>query len=220
MTRDEMISLGCGKYVPNRTAEWYRKRDELYKLGGGDGLWKFFRIRREDFRKRFGGNGELSNMAAQAEIDELLFQQAEGHPIVLPDEQEGEGAVEAGDNETFLHNRSEFGEAADAEMDPVRDLTWIYNNIGVKNVKPSEAPSPGAYAHLKFIQQNDANMVDFFTKVYPRIIPSKSQIESLNKFNDDGRDHLAILDRLAAEMGKGAGQIPDIQLDFEVPTGG
>lgn len=105
--------------------------------------------------------------------------------------------VESDDLE--LVNIKEFGTAADAAIDPVRDLTWIYHNIAVKNVKPKDAPSPGAYAHLKFIQQNDENRVDFFTKVYPRIIPAKSQLDKAGTFNDDGRTDIELVDRLLRE---------------------
>jgi len=190
MEREAMRELGCGKFIENRTVEWGRKREELYKA---EGVWKHFVKRREHYRGLFG-TASLANKAAQAEIDTYLLKGSAGELVSLPAEDGGELEEEVGD---FFHNRAEFGE--DGEMNPVRDLTWIYNNIAIRDVKPADAPSAGAYAHLKFIQKKDANMVDFFTKVYPRIIPSKSQIENLSKFNDDGREHTELLDRLLTE---------------------
>jgi len=152
MKRDDMLSLGCGKYVENRTVDWYRKRNELYKV---EGVWKQFNKRREHYRGLFGGNADLANKTAQAEIDSFLLKREAGDMVSLPGGPVPKPEQAEEEEERFFYNRDEFGDNVNAEIDPIRDLTWIYNNMAVKDVQPSDAPSPGAYAHLKFIQQSD-----------------------------------------------------------------
>jgi len=148
------------------------------------------------------------------QIDTYLLKRAEGKDVSVPVPVEdaeylaNSSKAKKKDSEptesvlsSFLHDKADYGDAGKAEIDPIRDITWIYNNLAVKDVEPSDAPSPGAYAQLKFIQSDDSNLVDFFTKVYPRLIPSKSQVENLTKFNDDGREHFELLDKLSGEVG-------------------
>lgn len=86
------------------------------------------------------------------------------------------------------------------DIDPIADLTWIYQNILTKNPDVRTAPSPGAYAHLRFIQDSKEHMEDFYTKVYPRLIPAKSQIENMSKKYDDNRTVFDLLERLSGEV--------------------
>ncbi len=209
MTETEMRELGCGSCPAVRTAEWNRKRDSLYKVLG---VWETFRSHRSRHSCGFKGAGEKyfpskAHVEAQKDVDQQLFKDA---GVAVSEEREvgpvvGWDAIKAivakGDALDGLIQMSEFGKVANAEMDPIRDLTWVYNHMAIRDVKPSDAPSPGAYAHLKFIQKKIEFQDKFYTTVYPRIIPSKSVIENLNKFNDDGRANVKLLDRLEAEMG-------------------
>ena len=200
MTREELMSKGCGIYCDTRDCvAWQRKQRELYKMNN---VLEYFKTRRAYFLKG-GSNPYQAGKAAQAETDEMLFKLAAGVGNATPATQNALVPDTSG-----LVDIAEFGDAADAEIDPIRDLTWIYNNMAVKNVKPSDAPSPGAYAHLQFVQENDQNKVDFFTRVYPRIIPAKSQVENVSRYNDDNRTTLDILDRLQGESKDGSGEIP------------
>jgi len=201
MNRSELMAAGCGRCCDTRnTTAWRRKQKFLY---GKNGVLDFFKDRRKALRD--GGMSPYSaNKEAQTETDELLFQRAAGVGNTTPATKEAMLTPEDDD----LRDIAEFGEAADWSMDPIRDLTWIYHNIAVKGVEPADAPSPGAYAHLKFVQQNNINKVDFFTKVYPRIIPSKSIIENMSKFNDDNRGITELLDKLQEELLDGEGEVP------------
>ena len=185
MTRDELTKLRCGEcIVPSKRASvWARKKRVLYEAND---VWTYFEARRAYYRK-MGFKLDVAFGDAQKDTDNLLFERAGG-----------EGTYDKG----------AFGDSVEAEIDPIRDLTWIYNHIAVKDVKPSDAPSPGAYAHLMFVQENNENRVDFFTKVYPRIIPSKSQVENTSKFYDYNRSTFDLLDRLLKEGEDGSGDVP------------
>jgi len=198
MPLERMQDLGLGKGVPAQAKRWgwKHKREELYKPLG---VWERFNQVREKLAYENGKDRKKAHLDAQEIVDAYIL---EVNPdIKLSEEDEKVDKIEKVEKkkEGFSgYKKKDFGDF-DAEIEPIRDLTWIYNHIAVMDVKPEDAPSPGAFAHLKFIQKNQVNQVDFFTKVYPRIIPSKSQIETLNKFNDDGRSDIDLLDRLLTE---------------------
>lgn len=205
-SEQELRDRGIGKYIEARMYGWDTKertyREEKVKAAYVKLKSSFRPLVTDETGYVFH---DLASKIAQKQIDTFLLRRSRGDDVVIPQPVAPKRVVEAEGKKAdgFLVNMGDFGESADAEMDPVRDLTWIYNHVAVRDVEPCDAPSPGAYAHLKFIQQSADNMVDFFTKVYPRIIPSKSQIESLNKFNDDGRANFDILERLQGESEDG-----------------
>jgi len=197
LTEQDLTDRGVGKFIAARDYGYDIKKRTYREQE----VWTAFTRLRSYYRVECTDDTgyidhRLATRIAEKRIDTYLLRKSKGEPISLPEppgvKEEKERAAKAED--AFLRDRSEFGE--DVEIDPIRDLTWIYNNIAIRDVKPADAPSAGAYAHLKFIQNSNDNKVDFFTKVYPRIIPSKSQVENLTKFNDDGRANLDLLDRI------------------------
>jgi hypothetical protein len=101
----------------------------------------------------------------------------------------------------------------DGKIDTISDINWIYNHLMIADVKPEDAPSPGAWAHLQYHRSTPAAMDDFFTKVYPRLIPAKGTIQKMqDKFHDDGRTTFDLLDRLLAEDAAGEGEVPVLQV--------
>lgn len=214
MTESELRAFGVGKYLPSRTPGWERKRDECYKP---EDVWREFMSRRKGHTSVLMNGGRMvqgqaseAHESAQADIDYKLLKAAGADVAERELPEFGGDALKKGEAE--LVDISDFGEVATAAIDPIRDLNWIYNHLAVKDVKPSDAPSTGAYAHLRFIQTRPENMVGFFERVYPRIIPSKSVIENQSKFNDDGREHFDLLDRLLAESEDGEDEIPPLRL--------
>jgi len=205
-TESELRARSVGKATPTAHYRWLEKRKtyiDAKVLPTYMVLLSKFNIFFMD--EKGYQDIERAHAAACIPIDTYLLKLAAGKEATLPVIDICANKIE--EDDSMFHNISEFGELADAEMNPVRDLTWIYNNIAVKDVKPSSAPSPGAFAHLKFIQDSDTNRVDFFTKVYPRIIPSKTQIENMTKNHDDGRSTSDLLDRLQAESLDDQGKI-------------
>ncbi len=44
---------------------------------------------------------------------------------------------------------------------------------------------------------------EFYTKTWPKILPSKTELERLSRFADDGRTALDLLDRIRANLDQG-----------------
>ncbi|MBN2138757.1 MAG: hypothetical protein JW720_13195 [Sedimentisphaerales bacterium] len=75
-------------------------------------------------------------------------------------------------------------------------VQWVFEHIRVRNVTPDMAPSPGAYSLLLDVRNNPALRTDFIHKVWAKLLPTRAEIESSRKFEDDGRSQIQILDRI------------------------
>jgi len=219
-TELELRQRGVGKYVGARTHEWAQKlstyHDEEVKRA-------FMAAKRSVDLLCTVVEGfvyhEISAHVAQVMIDKYLFQRVKGltdvpvpGPVVCSTtlqpapKAKGKGILKA----TAL--KSDFSKW-DGKIDTISDINWIYNHLMIADVKPADAPSPGAWAHLQYHKSTPAAMDEFFTKVYPRLIPAKGTIQKMqDKFHDDGRTTFDLLDRLLAECGDGSEQVPDIPL--------
>lgn len=67
----------------------------------------------------------------------------------------------------------------------------------ISDTKPSDAPSSEAWAILKWAQRTQQNEGEFWKGLFRSIIPSRSEIEVKDKFKDDGREILTIIDDIA-----------------------
>jgi len=160
---------------------------------------------------------DMAHRVAQIIMDRYLFRRCSGQDVPVPGP-----LVEAGTqvNSSVAKTgkvvatalRSDFTKW-DGKIDTISDINWLYNNLMVKDVKPEDAPSPGAWAHLQYHRSSKAAMAEFFTKVYPRLIPAKSTMQKMqDKFHDDGRTTFDLLDRLLAEDAAGEGEVPVLQV--------
>ena len=89
-----------------------------------------------------------------------------------------------------------FNELSDGKSGNLRDaIEWIYNNIGVKDVSPAEAPSIGAYSHLKKIQADPVLQSEFYKSVWIKILPKNDASEEyLARLNDNGHKVMNTID--------------------------
>ena len=90
------------------------------------------------------------------------------------------------EKKAMMRSKDEFTERPST---PLNDVDWIYHNINTKGIKPSDAPSSGAYYHLLEIQSDPSNKSEFYKMYMSRRLPSRSEIEGMEaQFNDDGSD--------------------------------
>ena len=214
-TELELRERGIGKYIGKRTYEWAMKlstyHDEEVKLA-------FLAARRSVDRLCTDVEGfvyhEISAHVAQVMIDKYLLQRVKGQDVPVPGPVVNSSTLQAkpADKSKGVLKatavKADF-EKWDGKIDTISDINWIYNHLMVADVQPSDAPSPGAWAHLQYHRSTPAAMDDFFTKVYPRLIPAKGAIQKLqDEFHDDGRTTFDLLDRLLAEDEAGEGEVP------------
>ena len=215
-TEVELLSRGIGKFYETRTEKWDSKlityHDEEVKRA-------FLAIKRsmrllctdaEDYHYV-----EIAHRVAQIIIDKYLLQRCRGEDVPIPGPVVLESSLQEVPEETAKRGvlkatalKADF-EKWDGKIDTISDINWIYNHLMIADVKPADAPSPGAWAHLQYHRSNTAAMAEFFTKVYPRLIPAKGTIQKMqDKFHDDGRTTFDLIERLLAELAKGEGEVP------------
>ena len=84
------------------------------------------------------------------------------------------------------------------EADLQRDFIWIYDNLGNKQAKAHDAPSTGAWNLLQECREDSALRRDFFRQVLTKLLPSRSELGIISRYQDDGRAHLEFIERLSA----------------------
>ena len=219
----ELRERGVTKFQPTQSREWDVKKS-LYQ---DEGVKKAFMAIKASLRLICTDAGgyhyiDLCHNFAQVMIDRFLIQRCKGMECVLPGpvvnsatiQQQPASKAESKGNGILkiTASKSDFTDW-DGKIDTINDINWIYNHLMVADVKPADAPSPGAWAHLQYHRSSPAAMDDFFTKVYPRLIPAKGTIQKLaDKLHDDGRTTFDLLDRLLAEDEGSAGQIPPLSV--------
>jgi hypothetical protein len=63
------------------------------------------------------------------------------------------------------------------------DIEWVYSNLSNKDVLPGDSPNTGAWAMLDWARQNKH---EFFTSLFAKVLPTKSQIDADQAKVDDG----------------------------------
>lgn len=62
-----------------------------------------------------------------------------------------------------------------------QDVRWVYQNLPEIDPCVKSCPSRGAWGWLMHIQQNSVAESDFYTKIYPKLMPTRSEIDHKSK---------------------------------------
>lgn len=151
-----------------------------------EGRWQEFL----DYRKQLTREGYDDVSATQ--IARLRF--APGNKVVS--EKPEEVLVDSEENnlkEEELIDPSLFdGKSSDAR----EAAEWVADCIHL-DVKPEEAPSKLAWNLLLWVR-NPLNECDFWKSIWTKLLPTRSQLEKEEKFSDDGRTVLKLIERIKA----------------------
>ena len=111
----------------------------------------------------------------------------------IKDETTDQDNAVADDNNSFLHKQS-FSSTGKTSARKI--VEWIFNNIGIEDVKPEDAPSSGAWCYMQSLRSSPTLLQDFYRNVWTKMLPSKSEIEAREKHDDDGRELVEFIDRI------------------------
>lgn len=78
---------------------------------------------------------------------------------------------------------------------------WVFENMHCDDVTREMAPSNGAWGLLHRCRKDPDAMRDF-DKQYAKLLPTRAEIEAGDRFEDDGREQLAIIDKVYAAAEK------------------
>ncbi len=99
---------------------------------------------------------------------------------------------DAGDDDLLL------ADLPQGDCSEVESIRWVANNISRMDVDSSACPSAIAWTLLLECRDSPAFRVEFLTKMWPKLLPTKAQME-----NDDGPAELDgqatmdLIDRIA-----------------------
>ena len=109
--------------------------------------------------------------------------------------------IEAGseDKRVFM-SRDDFLKSFNSEnCNPMEDIKWVFHALGAKDLKPEDAPSPGAWNMLQSLQYDENALKAFYTTTYPKMLPTRAQMEKGDNRAEDGRKQFALIDRILCE---------------------
>lgn len=68
----------------------------------------------------------------------------------------------------------------------VKVVEWVASNMQVEDVSPADAPSSEAWGMLVWARRSPMNESQFWGTIYAKLLPSRSQMESEQRYADDG----------------------------------
>ena len=75
-------------------------------------------------------------------------------------------------------------------------VAWVAKHMMLKGVKPEQAPSSEAWSMLCWARRNNQNEAQFWGQIYTKLLPSRSQLDQEQRYKDDGRKVLSVIEGL------------------------
>lgn len=88
---------------------------------------------------------------------------------------------------------------ADSTETYIEAIKWVSENISRRALIESDAPSAIAWNMHQWAKRDNRNEAVFFKDLFTRMLPTKAQMEQMERFKDDGRA-LQVLDDAIAEF--------------------
>jgi len=111
---------------------------------------------------------------------------------------------------TELMSREQFLQYNQLEHDIKADLRWAFQALGASDLKPEDAPSPGAWFIYAATKDNDLARKSFITGPLTKLLPSKAQMEKDDRA-EDGRKCFDLIERLLREPDEDAAVLSDVE---------
>lgn len=180
--------------VPINKAKIRRRLDELGKLSE-------FHAVRERYKVDFKGQGFDEVASAHKAWEEAVkvflepdhwtpkvdpraiveqFHEAGGVQVVDPQASKPEELAVSKDDAPLSMFKGK------KRSNPRKDILWVYENLHTRGVKPSDAPSSGAWGMLVWAKRTTANETSFVTQLLKPLI-AKEDDDREQLLDDDGR---------------------------------
>ena len=160
--------------------------------------WGDFCIRREELKETFPPKEAFERALAD-------FPPLANGEIVAPEAEEESSRV----SKTMF-----LGKTCSTQQ----SVIWVAKHIAVEDAIASEAPSSEAWGMLIWAQRTGHNEREFWTSIYPKLLPTRTQLDAEARFSDDGRAIISIIERvrsaaLHAKAGTDDGEVQPLRLD-------
>ena len=149
-----------------------------------EGRWDEFIRYREDLKAQ-GVDAKSAWAKARAK-----FQPVPEGAVVLNDDSDGMD----GDSSNSGICLGEFDDKPAVTARAV--VQWVFDHIDVADVKPADAPSSGAWSFLQRVRTYPDLLKEFYRSIWAKMLPTRSEIEAREKFEDDGREQLHLIEQI------------------------
>lgn len=75
-------------------------------------------------------------------------------------------------------------------------VQWVFDHIDIADVRPEDAPSSGAWSFLQRVRTYPDLLKEFYRSIWAKMLPTRSEIEAREKFEDDGREQLHLIEQI------------------------
>ena len=79
-------------------------------------------------------------------------------------------------------------------------VKFVFEYMDVSDVTPSMAPSAGAWGLLLTCRRSQIFKTEFYKSIWPKLLPTKSQLDLQNQFADDGRDASELIAKMQRQI--------------------
>lgn len=149
------------------------------------GLWEDFLARREELQAD-GNTATTANKIARSEFGPADDEEPEKKPKSKP-KRKPPVKVESVPADVFADRPS---------VSARKVVQWVFNSIDLDDLKPEDAPSAGAWSLLMRLRRYPDLLKEFYRTIWSKMLPTRSEIERTERFEDDGREQLDIIDKL------------------------
>lgn len=167
-----------------------------------EGIWGDFTRLRDSFSvllTRADGfvPSVLGNELAQRMIDAFLLKRVRGDDVTVPQQVVPINAAPDGAESMELIAAEKF--SSDKTVSANEEIRWIFNNMQVAGLKPSDSPSSGAWSLLQELRNDDSQRRDFYKTMWPKLV-TKEDTDRGGKLADSGKETIELIDKLIAAL--------------------
>jgi hypothetical protein len=146
-------------------------------------------------------NGDRNNIiaakCAQRMMDHCLVQRSRGEKFDVPSE------VHLYEKKHEKPTGMALFDIDDTEEKPPcsenEKLRWIFENMKIEGLEPSDAPSVGTFTLLMELRENQQARTKFYESLWPKLL-AKEDAEKTGKLADTGKETVELIDRLIAAL--------------------
>ncbi len=192
-TESELKDRGCEKFIEPRDRQWPLKKT-TYSV---EGVWGSFTTLKDSLKAlltSFDGHiyTLMAHNVAQAMMDTFLIRRSRGENVEPPRQVVPVNAAPGAKDGIALISEEEF---TDKNVSENEKLRWIFENMQLMDIKPSDAPSAGAWALLQELRGNTQQRQDFYKTLWPKLL-TKEDAEKGGRLQDDGAETIKLIERL------------------------
>jgi hypothetical protein len=163
--------------------DWYLNRRAVLVLPDGSNRKAAYDQAFDEAVEKFSGNGN--------DGPEVTANLSDKEPNVLP----------LPEKPTRRRKKVTSKDFAGKPTASVREIVeWVFENYALRDILPESAPSAGAWALLQTCWNNDVFWLDFLRNIWPKLIPTKKELDIIEKRKDDGRETLSLISAVETEL--------------------